>query len=137
MVVGEFNGGSIPDIAVVCAGDATLHVLLGLGNGTFGSAPTVNLPVGSDPWGVAAGDLNGDGHGDLVVALAESKAVAVFLNDRSGGFSPATPPTVGVGAKAHDVVVADLTGDAVLDLAVLAYGDFGAGSVTPLLGNAR
>ena len=51
VAVADFNGDSIPDLAVANDGSDNVSVLLGKGDGSFGSA--TNFPVGQDPWSVA------------------------------------------------------------------------------------
>ena len=75
LVVGDFNGDGIPDLAVA---NANVSILLGSATqrGTFG-APA-NYAVGStstpDPVSIAVGDFNGDGIADLVTANGAGNA---------------------------------------------------------------
>jgi VCBS repeat protein len=59
-----------------------------------------------DAMGVAAGDLNGDGHAD--VALGTSAGVDVYLQGTDGLQARTLLPTA---APAHHVLIADVTGD--------------------------
>ncbi|MCC3155740.1 FG-GAP-like repeat-containing protein [Hymenobacter sp. 15J16-1T3B] len=59
---------------------STVGVLLGQGNGTLGSATTYSIGSGSRPWGVVAGDVNGDGKPDIVTANRDNSTVSVLLN---------------------------------------------------------
>jgi hypothetical protein len=98
IVTGDFNGDGIPDLATVdgnyfegLPGDVT--ILLGNGDGTFRSAPT--LTAGNSPWSIAIGDFNGDGKADLAIPNGNSNNVSIFLGNGDGTFvkvlaSPAT-----------------------------------------------
>lgn len=75
------------DLAVACDAVGAVKLLRNNGNGTF--AAPVSFAVGLYPEDIAAGDLNGDGRPDLVVAHQEYR-VSVLMNNGSGGFNPAT-----------------------------------------------
>jgi len=88
--------------------------------------------VGTDPVAVAAGDFNGDGQQDMVVADMKENRVSVLLAKANGEFSPAHNYAVGPYPAA--VAVADVNGDHKLDI-VVAGGAQNNGKVTVLLGN--
>ncbi|HYW43395.1 MAG TPA: FG-GAP-like repeat-containing protein [Bryobacteraceae bacterium] len=96
---------------------------------TFTVAPA--YAVGSStPAGLAAGDFNGDGKLDLVVANRDSTSVSILLNNGSGGFRP--PLNYLAGSLPQSVVVADFNGDGKADFAV---ANTGSNSVWIYLGN--
>ena len=64
LVVGDFNGDGIPDLAGANYGAAT--VLLGNGSGGF-DAPGIVFPISVFTTGLAVADFNGDGAEDLAV----------------------------------------------------------------------
>jgi hypothetical protein len=135
VVVGDFNGDGIPDLAVVDAGDpqgngAGVSVLLGNGDGTF-QAP-LNFSAGNLPLSVAVGDFNGDGIQDLAVANGgfSGTTVSVLLGNGDGTFQTAVSYAAGVGPAS--VAVGDFNRDGILDLAVA--NDEG-NDVSVLLGN--
>jgi uncharacterized protein (TIGR03437 family) len=80
MVVGDFNGDYIPDLAIVDSGSNNLTLLLGTGNGGFKTGPGSPYPVGANPMSVAMGDFNADGVPDLVIANSNASSVTVLLN---------------------------------------------------------
>ncbi|WP_324679125.1 FG-GAP-like repeat-containing protein [Hymenobacter sp. GOD-10R] len=81
-------------------------------NGGFsgGSNPTVS----ANPYGVAAGDIDGDGDQDLLTANLNSNTVSVRLNNGSGTFNGTQEVSVGRGPS--QVVLGDVDADGDLDL---------------------
>ena len=92
VVVGDFNGDLIPDIAVISSGN-TVSVLLGNGDGTF--QDPLSYLAGDIPMSLVAADFNGDGAFDLATANFHSANVSVLLN-RNDGAGP-----LGGGAETH------------------------------------
>lgn len=102
--------------------------------GDFTEPSTSPEPAGKTSESVAAGDFNGDGDADLVVANKDSNNLTVLLNDGKGDFSPApTSPEAVTGP--WQVIVANLNGDANLDLAVSTETAVTDGAVAVLLGD--
>jgi hypothetical protein len=74
---------------------------------------------GFEPYGVAAGDFNGDRISDLAVANYNSNTVSVLLGKGDGSFQPAV--SYPVGSNPESVAVGDSNGDGIPDLAVANY----------------
>jgi hypothetical protein len=130
VVVGDFNGDGIPDLAVANQDSNTVTILLGKGDGTF-TATAVNPSTGYYPTSIAVADLNGDGKLDLAVANSNSGSVTILLGNGDGTFT-ASPSSPGTGGSPNSIAVGDFNGDGIPDLAV---ANFYGNSVTILLGD--
>ena len=84
VVAADFNNDTVPDLAVLNAGNNTVSVLLSNGDGTFQAART--SATGGYPHSLAVGDLDGDGNLDL--ATANDYEVSILLGDGEGTFTP-------------------------------------------------
>ena len=79
------------------------------------------------------GDLNGDGHDDVVIGNLDSGNVGVLLGDGQGGFQPVTTYATG-GYWAAIPALADLNGDGNADLVI---NDQFSGTLAVLVGNGQ
>jgi hypothetical protein len=101
-------------------------------DGLFRRADGPAVPSGT-PVRVAAGDLNGDGRDDLVVAADGSNMVFIYLQQADGSFPPAPDYSLGVGVNPSDVTLADVDGDGRPDVVVTNQS---SGDVSVLLNDA-
>jgi hypothetical protein len=90
LAAADFNGDGRADVASANYGalgtGTTISVLLSTGSG-FGTQQT--YAVGTGPYDLAAGDLDGDGDFDLAVA-SETQQVTLLFNNGSGTFGTST-----------------------------------------------
>ena len=129
MLVGDFNGDGLPDLAVIDRDNYVVDVLLGNGDGTF--TAEANPPISGIPETFATGDFNGDGKTDLAVQESAG-TIAILLGNGDGTF--AASGSVNSGSTNSPIVVADFNGDGKADM-VLAAGTGTDDSVTVLTGN--
>ncbi len=121
LAVGDLNGDGKLDIASSYSAperdSATgLAVLLGNGDGTFGAAqllPTVIVAQGYRNQ-LAMGDVDGDGHVDLV--LSQPAGLQLFAGHGDGTLAPGV--TLVTSPIDSGFALADLNGDHALDLLV-------------------
>ena len=79
-------------------------------------APTVIYSTDPNPLDVAAGDVNSDGHLDLLTANREGRSLSVFLGDGNGSLTPIDAVPTELGATS--LALADLNRDGMLDVVV-------------------
>jgi hypothetical protein len=112
-VVADLNGDGIPDMALTWYSSDTdvgrVGVFYGNGDGTFNATPTT-LSVGEEPVSIAAGDFDGNGAVDLVVANMYDSTLSVLL-DTASNIATATLTGVAVPGVGTQNVLASYAGD--------------------------
>ncbi len=99
-------------------------VMFGDGHGGFSHGPIVELDRGRDGYAFAFGDVDRDGHLDVVNASRASfddtgpGRVIVLKGDGKGGFRRASPTPLAVPSGPRWVQMSDLNGDRHVDVAI-------------------
>jgi hypothetical protein len=123
LAVADMNGDGFADLILPPQRSALQDVpsiYLGDGKGNWRLWEGVEWPVSFDYGSVVVGDLNRDGHLDLVFGI-HLDGVAVFLGDGKGKFREAADsPPPGFGTRR--VRLADIDGDGWLDIVAISEG---------------
>ena len=123
LALGDVNGDGHIDIAVGNR-DQESQILINSGNGTFADTHIVSLPGGwMDTNSLALGDVNGDGHIDIVLGNSD-KENQLLINAGDGTFSDANTISLPGGTKrTFSLVLGDINGDGYIDIVVGNYND--------------
>ena len=131
VAVADFNNDTIPDVV---SGDTygDVHLYLGNGNGTFTNAGVKINQSYHDAYSLAAGDFNGDGKADFVLArtggdqtglapYASEGEIHLYLGNGNGTFQSSGSPQLGIlignaGVDCFTLAAGDVDGDGDLDL---------------------
>jgi hypothetical protein len=128
---GDFDEDGDLDLVTANWSADSLSIFLSNGDGTFQAATNTSLvSTSARPIGVSVGDLNNDGHQDLVVGFQSSTGIAVLLGNGNGTFQ--TPVASVAGSNTYESVLGDFNGDGRLDVATTNYGQ---SQIHVLLGN--
>lgn len=126
--VGDLDGDGKADLIVANRFANTVSVLRNTSSapGNISYAPKIDLATGSEPVSITVGDLDGDGKGDLAVAVFGEATISVFRNTSSGpgtiSFAPKQDFSTGaLGAGPFSVALSDVDKDGKVDLAVTNY----------------
>ncbi len=131
LATGDFNEDGKLDLIVASEWyPRTITFLRGTGGGEFTSG--ASFPLADDVWinDIVSGDLDGDGHLDLILTASGRNEVLRFLGRGDGTFTPLSG--LAAGRSLSQLALGDVNGDGRIDLAVTS----GSGSlgVSVLLG---
>jgi hypothetical protein len=142
LTVLDADGDGDLDVVTANRVSSSLSLLLNRGDGTFETHIEWDAGVVRET-GVAAADMNGDRHPDLVVIGYDSGNAAVWLGDGAGNFNLAGTRVLGSSnSSPWMVVVGDVDGDGLEDVgavlsglgqAAIARGNGAGGLLAPAL----
>jgi hypothetical protein len=120
IAIGDLDGDGKPDIAI--ANNGSNYITLYKNNstpGTISFIKRIDLMVGTNPYGIAIGDLDKDGKSELVVSTQGSNSALWILKNTSvpDSFSFSLPVSYASLAAAFTLAIGDLDGDGNPDIA--------------------
>ena len=112
VLAGDLNNDGVLDLAVAVygsyGGGATISVLPGLGDGTFGTR--IDYASGAGPYGIAIADFNTDGLLDITAADMSDSTSTIYLQQQT---VTATATNVNLDGTGNHPVLASYAGDAI------------------------
>lgn len=126
VAVADLNGDGKPDLVVADNKDSLVSIFQNTSStgaiSLSSFAGRVDLIGAVNPWGVAIGDLDGDGKPDIVVTDGTSGAISVFRNTNSGGVITGSSFAANVdfttGGSGYGIALGDIDGDGKPDIVV-------------------
>jgi hypothetical protein len=133
IISADLNGDGHLDLVATVQATSQVMVALGDGKGGFPSPTMTSYGPVNRPAQLIAGDLDGDGRPDVVVA-AWNRAVGVYHTRSDGSLAPPRWYEAGAGANSNGLELGDFDRDGRLDIAV---ADHAGQAVTILLNRSK
>jgi hypothetical protein len=118
VTIGDLNKDNHLDIVYTSPLFSYVGILLGYGNGTFGSITGCSTDRGSFPWAVALGDFNNDTLLDIAVSNAYDSNIGVFLAIKNGSFTAQKTFYTGFASLPYCLAFGDFNNDNQPDIVV-------------------
>jgi hypothetical protein len=122
VTMADVNGDGKPDVIVTNTAFDNATVFLNIGRGIFTIQITIPSNGGGSPYSVAAGDINGDGKPDIIIANYEGDTIGILINKGDGTFFAQKIFSLGIGSSPRFVTTFDLNNDGKLDIVVVNSG---------------
>jgi hypothetical protein len=127
--VADLNNDHEPDIVTTNLDGNNSTILFSDGSGHFSQPMASSLASGDAPFGLAIGDVNGDGKPDLAIINSPSistgktgkDGLTILLGNGTGEFSMMKGSPFNAGQGPTRVAIGDLNNDGIADIAVTNY----------------
>ena len=130
--IADLNGDGKPDLVVASQSGLEIEVMMGKGNGHFGSPAYYSIPGYWQTTALAVADVNRDGKPDIIAAgnvyqdtgspYPPPTGLTVLLNNGRGGFPSSSINTYlafSLASGPTSLAVADFNGDGAADVAAV------------------
>jgi FG-GAP-like repeat/Secretion system C-terminal sorting domain/IPT/TIG domain len=123
ITAGDLDGDGKPEIAVSCSDADAVSVLRNTSTGgTVSFAAKTDLTTQDYPWGVAIGDLDGDGKAEVIASNLGPNSISVFKNNSTAGtLSFAAAVNFTTASSPRGIKLGDLNADGKPDVAAACY----------------
>lgn len=121
VTTGDFNYDFTTDFAMAGWNTGLGYIALQSSTGWMFHYGETDWQVGTNPFGIASGDLNGDGRDDIAASAYGSDQIS-FICQNTAGY-PDPVETVGTGDKPMGIAVDDVTADGKNDIIVANSND--------------
>lgn len=129
VVIVDLDGNGKPEIVNTNGGSSgnNISVFRNISTiGTISFAARVNFACQTQPWGLASGDLDGDGKNDLAVGGYTSDVMSIFRNTSSGigniNFDTRADYSTGGSTQPLNLAIEDVDGDGKAEVVTPNYG---------------
>ncbi len=121
MIVCDLDMDKKPDIVMINGNDSLIAVYKNLSTtGNISFANVANYSTGNNPFGIAAGDFNGDGKQDIAVCNNNDNTVSIFKNSSTrSNIIFDTPINFQTADNPISITVSDFDNDGKPDIAVV------------------
>ena len=116
IVVGDFNGDALPDVAVSFRSAHAIGIMFGYGNGSFSAKKKFFIESAGNISPVVVSDFNGDAHMDLAVGHGGLYGLSVLVGDGNGNFDIQTILSTESYTFIPGFAVGDINGDGYQDI---------------------
>ena len=132
IVAADLNGDGKPDLATANANSASdsVSVITRKSDNTGWDAATTIPSSGQGPYGLAVGDLNGDGKPDLATSNITSNDVSMITRNAAGTGWDAAVTVGAAGADPRALAIGDVTADGRPDIVTVNLDDNTATQLT-------
>jgi len=119
VLIRDLDGDGKPDLSICVSGNNKLIIYRNISTpGTLAFDPRLEFAVQNIPYGIAIGDLDGDGKPEVAVNNNNSSTISIFRNLSSPSIMNFAPRVdITVGGFSQKIAIGDLDGDGKLDIA--------------------
>ncbi|CAF3346940.1 unnamed protein product [Rotaria sp. Silwood2] len=125
LVTGDFNEDQYLDIVLILYNNSKIAILLGYGNGNFSYKEIYSTDENFHFYSIAVGDINNDGHLDVIAPDVKNGSFNIFIGYGNGTFKNIILILTIIDFYPYVVQCGDLNNDKILDIVASDSFDHG------------